>query len=69
VAVVAEEEAGVEASAEENGSSSVDNDGGDWRSTERRELREFWDESEMTRGRLLFIGSKISAVILSLNRC
>jgi hypothetical protein len=26
---------------------------------------EFWDESKMTQGRLLFIGSKISATILN----
>jgi hypothetical protein len=39
---VTEEEAGVEAAAEETGLSSVDDGGGDRRSTERRGLREFW---------------------------
>jgi hypothetical protein len=39
-----EEEAGVEAAVEETGSSSVDDGGGDQRSTERRGHREFWDE-------------------------
>jgi hypothetical protein len=29
---------------------------------------EFWDERKMIRGRLLFIGSKISAAVLKYNR-
>jgi hypothetical protein len=53
VAVVVQEEAG------------VDNNGGDWWSRERRGLREFGMKSEMTWGGLLFIGSKISAVVLN----
>jgi hypothetical protein len=43
-------------------------EGTQW-SRERRGLREFGMKSEMTWGRLLFIGSKISAVVLNLNRC
>jgi hypothetical protein len=30
------------------------------------DFRVFWDESQMTRGGLLFIGSKISEVVLKL---
>jgi predicted Zn-dependent protease len=56
-----EEEASVEAVAKETGSSGR----GNQRSTERRGLREFWDESKRTRGGLLFIGSKISATVLN----
>jgi hypothetical protein len=32
---------------------------------ETSEDLEFWDESEMTQGGLLFIGSKISTVVLN----
>jgi hypothetical protein len=49
---VAQEEAGVDGSS------------GDRRSREQRGLRDFWDEKRMTRGGLLFIGSKILATVL-----
>jgi hypothetical protein len=39
--VAAEEETGVEAAAQETGSSDIDSGGGDQRSRERRGLREF----------------------------
>jgi hypothetical protein len=70
VAVAVEEEANVEVAVEETGSSSINDNGGDQKSRERksreqRELREFWNESERTRGGLLFIGSKISAIVLN----
>jgi hypothetical protein len=60
---VAEEEPSVV--AEETGLSGIDNSGGDQRSRDRWRLREFWDESERTRGELLFIGSKISGAVLN----
>jgi hypothetical protein len=68
VAVV--EEAGVEAMVEETSLSSIDDGGGDWwsreqRSREQRGLRELWDQSERTQDGLLFIGSKISAMVLN----
>jgi hypothetical protein len=64
------EEAGVEAATEETDSSDIDGDGGDRRnrelwSRERQRLREFEDESETIQDELLFICSKISAVILN----
>jgi hypothetical protein len=62
---VAEEEPSVEVVAEETGLSGIDNSGGDQRSRDRWRLREFWDESERTRGELLFIGSKISGAVLN----
>jgi hypothetical protein len=67
--MMVEEEADVEAAAEEIGSSGIDDGGGDRWSTERQSrerwgLRECWDESEMTRSGLLFIGSKISVAVL-----
>jgi hypothetical protein len=51
--------------AEETGSSGIDGGGVDWRSRERGggDLESFGMENETTRGRLLFIGSKISAVV------
>jgi hypothetical protein len=61
---VAEEEPSVEVVAEETGLSGIDNSG-DQRSRDRWRLREFWDESERTRGELLFIGSKISGAVLN----
>jgi hypothetical protein len=57
-ATVKKEEAGVEAAVEEtvrveSGGEETDGD------------LEFWDESEITWGRLLFIGSKISAAVVN----
>jgi hypothetical protein len=68
--VAKEEEADVEATTEETGSSGIDGDGGDRRSrelqsSERQRLREFEDESETIQDELLFICSKISAVTLN----
>jgi hypothetical protein len=65
-----EEEADVEAAAEEIGSSGIDDGGGDRWSTERQSrewwgIREFWDESERTQSGLLFIGLKLLAVVLN----
>jgi hypothetical protein len=58
-AVEEEEEASVEVVVEKTGSSGVHGGGDQWsmerRSRERWGLREFWDESETTRGRLLFM--------------
>jgi hypothetical protein len=51
VAAEEEEEAGVETAAEETGLSGVDGGGGDRRSRERWELREFWDEKQNDTGR------------------
>jgi hypothetical protein len=72
--VLVEEEADVEAAVEETSSSGVYGSEGEQRSRQRwnrqrQRLREFWDESEMTQSRLLFIGSKISAMVLNQNRC
>jgi hypothetical protein len=68
--VVAQEVCGVDGGGgywpEESG---VDGGGGDRWSRERWRLREFWDEKQNDTGRILFIGSKISVVILVLNRC
>jgi hypothetical protein len=63
--VVIGEETSVEVVLEETGSSGIDGSGGDQRSREQWRFREFYDESEMTRGRLLFIGSKTSTTVLN----
>jgi hypothetical protein len=68
--VVIGEETSVEVVLEETGSSGIDGSGGDQRSREQQSreqwrFREFYDESEMTRGRLLFIGSKTSTTVLN----
>jgi hypothetical protein len=62
------EETGVEAAAEETGLNGVDSDDGDRRSTERRSrerrgLREFWDENQMTRGQATIYGFADSFII------
>jgi hypothetical protein len=60
---------------EETGSSGVDGGRGDRWSRERQSresdgnLESFGMKSEMTRGRLLFIGWKISPSVLNQNRC
>jgi hypothetical protein len=60
-----EEEAGIATAADETGLSGVDGGGGDRQSRVRWGVREFVMKSKMTRGGLLFIGSKISARVLN----
>jgi hypothetical protein len=61
--------------AEETGSCDVDGSGGDRRSRERQsresdiDLESFVMKNETVWDGLLFIGSKISAVVLNQNRC
>jgi hypothetical protein len=57
-AATEEEEADVEAAVEET-------DRVESSAEETSRDIEFWDESEMTRGGLLFIGSKISTTVLN----
>jgi hypothetical protein len=61
---VAEEEAGVEAVVEKTDSSGIDDGGVE----SGRDLESFGMKSETTWDELLFIGSKISAAVLVLNR-
>jgi hypothetical protein len=56
-----EEEVGVEVAAEETGSSIIDGS----RVESGRDLESFGMKINMTWGRLLFIGSKISAAVLN----
>jgi hypothetical protein len=63
-AAAEEEEAGVEVVVEETGSSGIDDGGVE----SGRDLESFGMKSETTWDRLLFIGSKISAAVLVLNR-
>jgi predicted dinucleotide-binding enzyme len=59
-----EEEAGVEAAVEETGLSGVDGGGVE----SGRDLESYGMKSKTTRGRLLFIGLKISTTVLKYNR-
>jgi hypothetical protein len=67
VVVAAEEDAGVEAASAVEEEISIERHRRQWRRPMRRPAGtlEFWDESRMTRGGLLFIGSKISEAVLN----